>query len=360
MKTIETIKDNFPRALLETTGAFGDLGTMLPLALGLVVICGFNPVALFLLVGLAYISTGLYFRVPVPVQPLKAMAAIAIVSGLAPSVVSAGALWISLILLVIYMTGLADKLNRIFTKPIVRGIQLGVGLMLVNSGLRLVLNGEIIPHVFLPPVAPGGTWLAPVPLSISIPALSDFRDALFLLVIPQLPLTLGNSLVSTEYTARDYFGPRAARVTASNLSLSLMIFNLLAGLFSAMPLCHGAGGLTAHRRFGASTGNAGAIAGSFFILLAVFFAYMDPSLLSKIPLPLLGASIIYIGICHALLARDLKGARAVAIAAAMGGVGAYFNNFTWALIAGFAVGGLVRLNAGLLRTIGRMRAYRIF
>jgi len=98
---------------------------------------------------------------------------------------------------------------------------------------------------------------APTPLAFSLPAAHDFTVAFFLLVLPQIPLTFGNSIVATADTARIYFGTGAVRVTPGRLSLSLGITNVIAGFIGAAPLCHGAGGLTAHYRFGARSGAMG-------------------------------------------------------------------------------------------------------
>ena len=80
---------SFKFSLSELSGALGDLGTLLPLAIGLIVINGLNPTTLLLVVGLAYIGSGVYYRIPMPVQPLKALSAIAIALALRPAVISA-------------------------------------------------------------------------------------------------------------------------------------------------------------------------------------------------------------------------------------------------------------------------------
>ena len=107
--------------------------------MGLISINGLNPTACFLIVGLVYIFGDLYYRIPIPVQPLKAVGAIAIAQGLSFGVIKAASMEMGVILLLIGLSGILPFLVRLFSLPIIRGIQLGVGLMLLRAGLRLIL-----------------------------------------------------------------------------------------------------------------------------------------------------------------------------------------------------------------------------
>jgi hypothetical protein len=62
----------------DLSGAFGDLGTLLPLAAGLVIVSGVDARGFFITFGIATILSGFAFRLPMPVQPQKAVAAAAI------------------------------------------------------------------------------------------------------------------------------------------------------------------------------------------------------------------------------------------------------------------------------------------
>jgi len=123
---------------MEFAGALGDLGTFVYIFISLVAINGINPTLTLLLIGLLYIFCGFYYNLPIPVQPLKAIAAIAIASGLNAFVISAAGILMGIILLLLAITGFINFLVRIFSRPIVRGIQLGVGLMLIRTLWALI------------------------------------------------------------------------------------------------------------------------------------------------------------------------------------------------------------------------------
>jgi SulP family sulfate permease len=192
--------------------------------------------------------------------------------------------------------------------------------MLAKVGMGLMVAGH---------VATGGA-LAAAPLD-AWGALS----ALWLLALPQLPLTLGNSVFATAETARESFGDEASRMTPRPLCVSLALANLAAGALGAMPLCHGSGGLTAHRRFGARGAAATVIAGALYILLALVFADRAPAVLRAVPPAVLGAMMVYVGVCHALLLRGLT--ERIWLAWAVGLVGLLTGNLAWALGLGLIV-----------------------
>jgi len=104
-----------------------------------------------------------------------------------------------------------------------------------------------------------------------------------------------------------------------------------------MPLCHGCGGLTAHYRFGARTARANLIIGIIFVSIAILFARMSPYLLRTVPLAIFGAALVYVGISHTLLARDMRKIQDITIISAMGLVTILYNNLTVALFAGIAL-----------------------
>jgi SulP family sulfate permease len=318
-------------------GAFGDTGTFIPLALGLIIICGLSPTAVFLPAGLLYIVAGYYYKIPFPVQPLKAVAAIALVNALKPELIAATAYLMSFLMVIILCFDLAKYLDRVFSKPIVRGIQCGLGLLLIRSGLTLIAKGEIVSGILLPEVPFGGITLGPYAFSIFLPSLSETALAFFLLLIPQVPLTLGNSMVATADLAQEYYGANAKKVTYRNLARTIGTGNFFAGLIMGMPLCHGCGGLTAHYRFGARTARSNLIVGIFFVFIALLFARMSPHLLSAVPLPLFGVTLLYVGISHTLLARDMRKAHDLAIIVTMGLVTLIYNNLTVSLFAGIAL-----------------------
>ncbi|MGB9593400.1 MAG: putative sulfate/molybdate transporter [Anaerolineae bacterium] len=371
----------------EINGALGDLGVLLPLTAALITVNGLSATSVFFGVGIAYIVTGLYYRLPLPVQPLKAVAAIAIARGLGAGAVVAAGWWMGLLLLVLAFTDLHVYIGRLFTRPVIRGIQVGVGLLLVRSGLSLASRPQITPggpdvllHVADCAVPVGwllaavvalvlgwATWkrqrwpaaifaillgliavaasgslgslIGQVRAGISIPKpmlprWSDLGSSFTLLVLPQIPLTLGNAVFATADTARQYFGDGAARVTPRNLLKSMGGFQLLAALIGGVPVCHGCGGLTAHYKLGARSGLAPFLLGSACLALALFVDGNVLPLLSLIPYPVLGALLAFVGVQHGMLARDVRSWREWGIIVAVAAVGYATQN----LALGFGLG----------------------
>ena len=364
----------FRIGLGEATGAVADLGVMVPLATALVLVNGLDAGTVFVCAGLLAIASGAVFRIPFPVQPLKALTAVAVAQGLAPGVIHAAGLELGAFLLILAIGGIADRIARVFTKPVVRALQLGVGVLLAIAAVRLVVTP---PEVFAgTPSAPWpwilaiGTfagvvfaarsrryWVALIILLVGcavvvvaappslaapgltlphprLPAVADFGTAFFLLVVPQLPLTFGNAVVAVSDLAHDEFGPRAVRVTPSRVCSSAGIGNVATAMLGGMPMCHGAGGLTAHVRLGARSAGMNLLLGSAFVLLGLVFASQIPVLLGLLPVWALAAFLVYAGARHAWLVRDQRGAD-LAMAVVAGGLGAWLGNL--AVTAGLAL-----------------------
>lgn len=371
-------------SLGEVAGAFGDLATLAPLLVGLITVSRLDPTGVFLVVGLAYILSGLYYRLPVPVQPLKAVSATAIALGLSAGTVSAAGWLMGLLLLVLAAGRLIEPLTRLFTRPIVRGIQLGLGLLLIRSAWKLIAGPTLFPGVELPPTAeagsvrlflvlgavllllPGLVWrrwpasllvlglglaaalalgVAPAdgihwgfhPPSLLFPTSSELGTAAWLLVIPQLPLTIGNATIATADVARRYFGRQAARVRPRFLLVTMGLGNLLAGLLGGMPVCHGSGGLTAHVRFGARTGTAPLLIGGLCLGAALFLDGGLLPLLTLFPYPVLGVLLFYVGVQHGLLIADLRRPGEWAVAGTVAALSLLADNLAVGFLAGLAL-----------------------
>ena len=291
-----------------------------------------------------------------------------------------------ILLAIIAVTNTAALLAKLFTVPIVRGIQLGLGLLLAREGLRLILGRQsvfalssgasvtgweialgaaILLLVFHKstryPAAlvlltvgialgllmqwgkiPQFAW-GPVPLQFLHPRADEFWRVLPLLVIPQFALTFGNSIVATENTAQILYGPQARRVTVRALSMSIALVNLASGMIQAAPMCHGSGGITAHYRFGARTPKSSYIIGGLCILLALF-GRAAIGVLHLIPIAVLGVFLIYVGIQHAAYLRDIvKRVPLLLIAVCVGAVSLLTTNLMWGFLTGFALQGIVLL-----------------
>ncbi len=370
----------------EVAGAFGDIGILFPIAIALVSLNHMNPTAVFFTAGLAYILAGAYFRIPISVQPFKAVAAIALAFHLAPSSIASAGLLMGILFAFIGLTNLVNPLANLFTLPIVRGIQLGLGLILIREGVRLAippkagalviagvpvlpwqvaLGGAAVLLIFqrsrrfpsalvllaagvlLGVLAQRGEWnflgWGPLPFEVLHPRVEELKKVLLALVVPQFALTFGNSIVATENTAATLYGPQARRVTARALSLSIGLMNLVSGTLVSAPSCHGSGGITAHYKFGARTSRSSYVIGGVCLLLALF-GRAAVGLLRFIPVAVLGVFLVYVGVQHAALIRDiLRRSAPLIVATSVGLVSLVTTNLTWGFLAGFLLEGVVTL-----------------
>ncbi len=366
----------------------GDLGVLLPLTVALITLNHMNATAVFLMVGLAYIIAGAYYRLPVPVQPLKAVAAIAIAGGLSPSIISAAGLLMAVFLLLMAATGAINMVARLFSKEVIRGIQLGVGLILIKTGFLLVSKNQVIiggnnSFTTLINIAIPTGWLIALALGIvfilllrskrlpaslallalgipagifwgsflglpslhfglslptvSIPSLADLSTAAVLLVIPQIPLTIGNAVFATVDTAKAYFGPQEKVVTPKKLLITMGIVNMGAGFFRGMPICHGSGGTTAHFKLGARTGGAPLLIGVPLLAIALFLDGNVVPIFALVPYAVLGVLVVFVGVQHSLLVRDLKGRREIMVALAVAIPGLLTANLAIGLASGICL-----------------------
>jgi sulfate permease, SulP family len=201
-------------------------------------------------------------------------------------------------------------------------------------------------------IALGAKDAALGPSALVLPSLdlATFATAFTVLVLPQLPLSFANSCLATADAARTYFGERAAPVRPGRLATTFGSANLLAGAIGGMPVCHGAGGLTAHVAFGARTGGAPFAMGVALLVLALGFGAGLAALLTAFPLPILAALLATAGLLHIGLLRDLQGLPAWALALAVGVVG-----FEVHLALALAAGLVVYWGVQALRRLQRLR-----
>ena len=380
---------------MEFSGSLGDIGTLLPLAVALILITGLGTSPVLLLIGFYYIISGFYFKLPVPVQPMKVIAAVAIAfpDKISVSTIGASAILLGLILIVMAYSGIIDWFAHFFTKPVVRGIQLGLGFILINKGIKLIQNPDLFINqseisgnyfmlhlniiigvvsfiialllltnkrfpaaiilIFLG-IMTGffcGTMeninfsMGPTPVKISWFNSTDFFNGLIFLVIPQIPLTIGNAIIGTEDACHTFFNKNARleKVSYKSLSSSMGIANILAGLMGAMPMCHGAGGLAAHYRFGARTGGANIMIGSVFLIIGLFFGKAGLTLLTSIPNSILGVLLIFAGIELAMMIKDISGRNNFFVTILIAGIGFATTNMGIAFITGILVAHLLKV-----------------
>jgi SulP family sulfate permease len=354
----------FKRAMWDISGAFGDIGVLLPLAIALIARNGFNPTVLFLMAGLFYIGSAWYFNITMPVQPLKAMSAIAIASGLSYTVINAGGILLGVILLLISMTGLSVWLGNLFPVSVVRGIQLGLGLILIKASLNLIGTDPLIASLAgfililsifvvksVPALIPlliiaigmvlknsGGLVTGPVPFSAELPGQDSWWTAFNLLVLPQIALTFGNAIVATESAGNILYGGRAKKLNLKNIPMSMAIANIVSGITGGAPMCHGSGGVTAHHKFGASSNRSGYIIGGTLIALALLFGNSILSIVTAFPKGILGILLCYVGIQHSFFVKDILSDRmSVFIALTVAVTGFVVNNLTIGFLTGLVM-----------------------
>jgi SulP family sulfate permease len=180
------------------------------------------------------------------------------------------------------------------------------------------------------------------------------------LVIAQLPLTLGNAVVGTWDTARTYFKDDAYRVTPRALTTSMGLANIAAGLFGVMPMCHGSGGLTAHHKLGARTGGANLMIGGLILAVGLFLGIGALPFLSIIPLSVLGVLLAIVGVYHAILIRDLKAKRQMAVAGTVAITTITLGNLAFGFGAGILLHHILRLDISRFRShlLERVGYYR--
>ncbi|MBI4898721.1 MAG: hypothetical protein HY827_10200 [Actinobacteria bacterium] len=346
----------------ELAGAFADIGVLVPIATALIIKNGLSATAVLLPAALLYLIGAAVYRLPMPVQPLKAFGAIAIAKGLGSDEIAAGAMIMGVVFLVLGRAGLIDAAARLFPRPLIRGVQLTVGLLFLKIAWGLVADApkSFVDHTAEPTtlvvlalvvlaaafalrkrsvslvlvsvaivvaLVRAGDELAFGPSAIALPGFdaATFWTAFTVLALPQIPLTFANSTVATSDAARTYFGARAANVRPGRLATTLGVANIFSGAIGGMPVCHGAGGLTAHYSFGARTAGAPVAIGMTLLVLAVGLGASLAAVLAAFPLAILAGMLGAAGVLHIGLLRDLRGVREWSLALIVGAIGFAFN-----------------------------------
>jgi hypothetical protein len=322
---------------MEWAGAFGDVGTLIPFVVAYITIVKVEPLGLLLMFGIALLASGLYYRTPLPIQPMKAIGAAAIAGGISPAALFGSGLTTGLFWLLAGATGAIRPISRLATKPVVRGIMLGLGLSFMVDGINrmrtapvlagialvvtyLLLTNPKIPAMFMlliigivsavimdPLLMPE---LAKIHIGFKLPVFSlsamtwnDVVVGTLLFTLPQIPLTLGNAVIAITAENNELFPDR--KVTEKKIAISQGIMNLIAPIFGGVPMCHGAGGMAGHVRFGAKTGGALVILGSLLVLIALFFSDSVAIFFKIFPNAILGVILFFAGSELAIVVRDI-------------------------------------------------------
>jgi len=325
------IKD-FEFNLRELAGSMGDFGTLFPLAIGYFVVNGLNPAGLLVMMGLANIVTGIVYRLPMPIEPKKVLAVVAISQRWSPSLIYASGFGTGIIWLVFAFTGLIQKIAAITPRSVVRGIQVALGILLAIEGFKMVSTGWILGAVSIIIVivlrksryAPAAIALVvlgiamvgfqgklpgAIDLGFTLPPLTIFSPleiwkGLVLAGFAQIALTATNAVIATKALIKEYWPDKP--VSEKKLALNTGIMNTAVPFFGGMPMCHGAGGLAGQYYFGARTGGTNIIEGIIEISLGLFLASSIANLFSLFPQSIIGAMLLLVGIELTKFVRNIR------------------------------------------------------
>ncbi len=323
----------------EWAGAFGDLGTLIPFIVGYISIMKLEPVGILVMFGALLIGTGLYYKTPIPVQPMKAIGGAAIASA---GSITAGMIWgagifTGLFWLIMGLSGKLKYISNIASKPVLRGIVLGLGLLFLMDGISMMktdfliaaialvlafilLDNKHVPAMFVLIVFGVAAGLLRNPelinefsrirVDFQLPHLalgeltySDFLKGVLVLGIPQIPLTFGNAVVAITQENNKLF-PECP-VNENKIAISQGIMNLVSPVFGGIPVCHGAGGMAGHVRFGARTGGALVILGGILLAAGLCFGSSVLMIFNIFPESVLGVILFFAGLELAVSAHDL-------------------------------------------------------
>src|SRR5579884_140241 len=325
----------------EIAGSLGDMGTFIPLLVGMVSLNGLNVASALFFAGIFNVITGIIFGIPMAVQPMKAIATVAISQGLTTNEILSAGIVTGLIIFIFGITRIIEFFNRIIPLSVVRGLQLGIGLQLLIKGFSMVLgtrhffgydsisvgilSGVLVLLLFFSRRIPGAivvfttgilflflkspNSLSGLKFEVYIPhfvnlSWSDFVNGTLKAAIPQIPLTTLNSVIAVCALSWDLFPSNGTGTREVSISVGLM--NLIGCWFGAMPMCHGSGGLAGQYRFGARTGGSVVFLGVIKILLGLFLGGAALRILALYPMSVLGVLLIFSGMELALVTRDIK------------------------------------------------------
>jgi hypothetical protein len=392
---IDKLKANlvFRSKWAELNGAMGDLGTFIPIVLALTLADELNLGTTLIFTGIYNILTGAIYGVPMPVQPMKAIAAAAI-SGSSefgvPEIMAAGILTGG-ILFLLGVTGLMQVVYKIIPLSVVRGVQLAQGLSFALSAVKyirkvqdfskskagknrpwigldglvlaivcacfiVVVNGagqekeedddegEIggvlgdeeverqgrrrrrrrrirkiifsLPSAFMVfllgvvfafirgPRVVGDIKFGPSSIEVVKISKHAWKEGFIKGTIPQLPLSILNSVIAVCKLSSDLFPGRD--FSATSLSVTVGLMNVIGCWFGAMPSCHGAGGLAGQYKFGGRSGGCVALLGAAKLVLGLVLGSSLVKILNQFPVGVLGVLLLFAGIELAMASKDMN------------------------------------------------------
>ncbi|XP_009392281.2 molybdate transporter 1-like [Musa acuminata AAA Group] len=367
----------------EVNGALGDLGTYIPIIMALALAKDLDLGTTLVFTGVYNIITGFIYGVPMPVQPMKSIAAVAISTASfgVPEIMAAG-ICTSAVVFLLGATRLMELAYKFIPLPVVRGIQLAQGLSFAMTAVKyvrydqdlakgkasgdrrwmgldglvlaiaatvfvVIVNGageaaeqgreEQVIHeqgggrrrakswrkvIFSVPSAvvvfvlgiilaiirePGVVKeLKAGPSRIHVVKISKhaWKEGFIKGAVPQLPLSVLNSVIAVCKLTTDLFPDKVASATSVSITVGLM--NLVGCWFGAMPCCHGAGGLAGQYKFGGRSGACVALLGAAKLAVGLVLGGSLLRLLVEFPVGLLGVLLLFAGVELAMAARDMS------------------------------------------------------
>lgn len=342
MSLIRTFNSKIRFDRNEFSGAFGDIGTDLPLIIGMILASGLDCASVLITYGSMQVVTALIYGIPMPVQPLKAVAMIVIAQKIAAPVIYGGGLAIGLVMLVLSITGFISLIAKYIPKVVVRGIQFGLGIQLsmialkeyvvadsapgfLLAGIAFIITVLLVGHRKYPPaifVIGAGILYALVfhadrfseikLVHFALPALftpswADILTGFLILALPQIPLSIGNSIIATNQIAKDLFPEK--KITVRKISFTYSLINLVNPFFGGIPTCHGSGGMAGHYTFGGRTGGSVMIYGLLFLTTGFFFSDSFHGIVTLFPLPVLGVILLFEALSLMVFIKDIIDSR---------------------------------------------------
>lgn len=335
------LRNRFDR--MEWAGAFGDLGTLIPFVVAYISVMRLDPLGILLAFGVCMVASGLWYKTPFPVQPMKAIGAVATTQAAQTATITAQAVYgaalvTGIIWLVLGLTGATRWVAKLISRPVAVGIILGLGVGFMLEGIKLMavgwflsaviltialflLSSRRLPAMFVLLVGGGAIAIGRDPslldalgsirfdprmpsFAIASITWSDLALGVVFLALPQLPLTLGNAIIAITDENNRLFPNRP--VSERSVSISTGMMNLFGSAIGGVPLCHGAGGMAGHVRFGARTGGALIILGVVLIVLGLFFSSSVETIFRVIPSEVLGVILFLTGAQLALGSFDFS------------------------------------------------------
>lgn len=390
----------------ELGGAVGDLGTYIPIVLALSLASHLDLGTTLIFTALYNFASGVLFGIPMPVQPMKSIAAVALSSAhlTVPQIMGAG-IAVAAILLFLGATGLMTRLYRVLPLPVVRGVQLSQGLsfaftavkyirydqdfsrsssastsverpLLGLDGLLLALAALLfillatgagddedaarrrpcsrVPSALIvfavglvlcfarDPSIFRGLRFGPAPLGLVRITWDDFKIGFWQAAVPQLPLSVLNSVIAVCKLSSDLF-PDRAELSPARVSISVGLMNLVGCWFGAMPCCHGAGGLAGQYRFGGRSGASVVFLAMGKLVLGLVFGNSFVTILGEFPIGILGVMLLFSGVELAMASRDMGSKEESFVMLVCAGVSLTGSSAALGFIAGVVLHLLLRL-----------------